>query len=158
MKSSKDDSSSPDAVTYGNLLKCVANLMEPGSRRSEMASNLFFAACQDGLVGGMCLDEIRRCVPPRVFLPLLADCGYDTPMVEGRKPHSVQLKELPKKWLSNVKKGDLVARQRASFKPKPSASNKRRKTSSRRREEKRARPAIRRPGSVTEYGSSSKEL
>ena len=157
MKSSKDDSLSPDAVTYGKLLKCVANLMEPGSRRNKMASSLFFAACQDGLVGGMCLDEIRRCVPPRAFLPLLADCGYDAPMVEGRKPHSVQLKELPKKWISNVRKSDLVARQRASFKPKPSVNNKRKKPR-RRREEKRATPAIRRPGSVTEYASSSKEL
>ena len=44
---------SPDALSYGNMLKCCANLMPPGDARSSMASRLFSSCCDEGLVGGM---------------------------------------------------------------------------------------------------------
>ena len=50
---------SPDAVSYGNMLKCCANLMPPGDQRTAMASRLFASCCDEGLVGGIALDEIR---------------------------------------------------------------------------------------------------
>jgi hypothetical protein len=67
---------SPDAVSYGNMLKAFANLMPTGEQRSAIAARLFASCCDTGSVGGMCLDKIRQCVPPRAFLPLLAGCGY----------------------------------------------------------------------------------
>ena len=43
---------SPDAVTYGDMLKCCANLMPPGNQRNAMASRLFASsrrpACRTG--------------------------------------------------------------------------------------------------------------
>ncbi|KAL7524905.1 hypothetical protein ACHAXR_000769 [Thalassiosira sp. AJA248-18] len=142
---------SPDAVSYGNMLKCCANLMPPGEQRNGMASRLFASCCDEGLVGGMCLDEIRRCIPPRALFPLLADCGYDKPLNQRRKAYSVQLRELPREWTMNVKRGDMVSRQRGSF------EQKKRERRPPRREEK-PKPVIRRPGLVVEYGSSSKDL
>jgi len=144
---------SPDAVSYGNMLKCCANLMPPGEQRNGMASRIFRKCCEEGLVGGMCLDEIRRCVPPRAFLPLLADCGYDKPMSQRRKAYSVTLRELPRKWTANVKRGDMAARQRGTFvKPK------KRQQQRRPLPEKKAVPVIRRPHQVFEYGASGKDM
>lgn len=146
---------SPDAVSYGNMLKCCANLMPTGDQRNGMASRLFASCCDDGLVGGMCLDEIRRCLPNRALFPLLADCGYDKALREGQKAYSVQLRELPREWTRNVKRGDMVSRQRGSFKEPRKRPE--RRTQQRRHQEKPA-PVIRRPGRVIEYGASSKEL
>mmetsp|Transcript_29617 Transcript_29617/g.54654 ORF Transcript_29617/g.54654 Transcript_29617/m.54654 type:complete len:152 (+) Transcript_29617:2-457(+) len=144
---------SPDAVSYGNMLKCCANLMPPGEQRNAMASRLFKKCCDEGLVGGMCLDEIRRCVPPRAFLPLLADCGYDKPMGQRRKAHSVELHELPRKWTTNVKRGDMASRQRASF-VKPKMKPERRT----RHPKEKVPPVIRRPGLLVEYGASARDM
>jgi len=144
---------SPNAVSYGNMLKCCANLMPPGDQRNGMASRLFGSCCQEGLVGGMCLDEIRRAIPPRAFLPLLADCGYDEPIRRRRKAFSIELRELPRKWTKNVSRGDMASRQRASFvKPEKKPEMRRQP-----REERQA-PVIRRPRMVVEYGASSKDL
>mmetsp|Transcript_27817 Transcript_27817/g.67037 ORF Transcript_27817/g.67037 Transcript_27817/m.67037 type:complete len:201 (+) Transcript_27817:1-603(+) len=150
----------PDAVSYGNMLKCCANLMPPGNHRNSFATRLFASCCDEGLVGGMCLDEIRRCIPPRAFLPLLADCGYDEPVRRRRKAHSVQLRELPREWTIKVKRGDLASRQRASFaKPtrKTQQQRERREYRSSRSREKTP-PVIRRPGLLIEYGASGKDL
>mmetsp|Transcript_24307 Transcript_24307/g.52520 ORF Transcript_24307/g.52520 Transcript_24307/m.52520 type:complete len:830 (+) Transcript_24307:85-2574(+) len=144
---------SPDAVSYGNMLKCCANLMPPGNQRNAMASRLFMSGSDEGLIGGMALDEIRRCVPPRAFLPLLADMGYDDPMRRRRKAHAVELRELPRKWTANVKRSDMASRQRASF-AKPKKKPERRP----RRHEEKAKPVIRRPGLLFEYGSSGKDM
>lgn len=144
----------PDAVSYGNMLKCCANLMPPGDQRNGMASRLFASCCDEGLVGGMCLDEIRRCLPQRALFPLFADCGYE-PLRKNQKAYAVQLRELPRAWTKNVKRGDMVSRQRGSFdKPK----KKRQGTRPYRRKQEKAPPVIRRPGRVIEYGASSKDL
>jgi len=147
---------SPDALSYGNMLKCCANLMPPGEQRNAMASRLFESCSNEGLVGGMVLDEIRRCIPPRAFLPLLADLGYDKP-IRNRKAHSVELRELPRKWTQNVKRSDMASRQRASFaKPKQQTHEKRR--DNRRPKKIEKKPVIRRPGLLFEYSSSGKDM
>ena len=145
----------PDAVSYGNMLKCCANLMPPGEQRNGMASRLFTSCCDAGLVGGMCLDEIRRCLPPRAFLPLLSDNGYDKPMRERRKAYSVQLHELPNKFTRNVKRGDMTSRQRSSF-AKPQKRPERRRRPPPPKEV--VRPVIRRPRQVIEYGASGRDM
>lgn len=134
---------SPDAVSYGNMLKCCANLMPPGSYRTKMASQLFTSCCNDGLVGGMCLDEIRRCLPPREFMQLLAKCGCNKPLNQGRMAHSVQLSQLPRAFTKNVKAGDLKDRQRDSYAPKKT------KNIVRGRKQKE-HPVLRRPGLLIE--------
>lgn len=141
---------SPDAVSYGNMLKTCANLMPPGEQRSSIAARLFSSCCEDGLVGGMCLDEIRRCVPPRAFLPLLADCGYDKPLRQRRQSHSVTLLELPPDWTMHVSSTDMASRQRGSFikQKQNTAKEMREKTP----------PVIPRPGLLVEYGASGRDL
>ncbi|KAL9180807.1 hypothetical protein ACHAXT_011260 [Thalassiosira profunda] len=143
---------SPDAVSFGNMLKSVANLMPPGDQRNAMASRLFASCCDEGLVGGMCLDEIRRCIPPRAFLPLLADCGWDKPIKQRRKAHSVQLRDLPRAWTANVKRGDMKSRQRSFAKPEKKQER------PRVRREEKERPVFRRPRQVIEYGASGKDM
>ena len=144
------DSNIVDAVSYGNMLKACANLLPPGDQRSAIASRLFASCCADGLVGGMCLDEIRRCMPPSLFLSLLADCGYDTLQRQQRKTYSVTLVELPQKWTRNVASTDMASRQRGSFvKPKLKPLSI--------REEKKA-PYIIRPSLIVEYGASGRDL
>ena len=145
-----DESNIVDAVSYGNMLKACANLLPPGDQRSAIASRLFTSCCADGLVGGMCLDEIRRCMPPPLFLSLLADCGYDTPQRQQRKVYSVTLVELPQNWTRNVVSTDMASRQRGSFvKPKLKPISI--------REEKKA-PYIIRPSLIVEYGASGRDL
>ena len=134
---------SPDAVSYGNMLKCCANLMPPGSHRTKMASQLFTSCCNEGLVGGMCLDEIRRGVPPRDFLQLLAKCGCNKPLNQGRMAHSVHLSHLPRDFTINVKSGDLKDRQRDSFAPKKSKGTGR-------GWKQKEQPVLRRPGLLIE--------
>jgi len=145
---------SPDALSYGNMLKCCANLMPPGEQRNAMASRLFESCANEGLVGGMVLDEIRRCIPPRAFFPLLADLGYDKP-IRNRKAHSIELRELPREWTQNVKRSDMANRQRASFKPKQQTQRKNNRRPNKKVEKK---PVIRRPGLLFEYSSSGKDM
>ena len=110
---------SPDAVSYGNMLKCCSNLMPQGESRTGMASRLFSYCVEAGLVGGMVLDEIRRSMPAEAFLKLLAECGCSKPMRQRKLASAVQLRDLPEKWTINVKGSDMASRQRASFvKPK----------------------------------------
>jgi hypothetical protein len=85
----------PDAVSYGNMLKCCANLMPPGNVRTSMASTIFSTCCEAGMVGGMVLDEIRRSIPSKEFLLLLAKCGYEKPLKQHKNAMSVELRRCP---------------------------------------------------------------
>jgi len=105
----------PDAVSYGMFLKCCANLMPFGNARKSMSESIFATCCKEGLVGGIVLDEIKRCIQSTDFLSLLARCGYK----RKGSVMSVNLGHLPPKWTVNVKRSDMSARQRsASVKPK----------------------------------------
>ncbi|KAL3759692.1 hypothetical protein ACHAWU_010261 [Discostella pseudostelligera] len=148
---------SPDAVSYGHMLKACANLMPPGEQRNAIASKIFASCCEEGLVGGMCLDEIRRCIPPRAFLPLLAEYGYDEPLRRSRKPHSVTLQELPREWTRRVAQTDMASRQRATFE-KPKKRRKQKEESWSRDHAVKSPPVIPRPGLLVEYGASGRDL
>lgn len=79
----------PDTVTYGNMLKCIANLMPQGDVRSRMALKIFDACREEGLVGTLVWNEIRRAVPSHQLekeYRLKGRCG------------DMQLKDLPKSW------------------------------------------------------------
>ena len=84
-----------------------------------MASTNFSACCIEGFVGGMVLDEIRRCIPSNEFVKLLAKCGYEKPLKQRSNAMSINLGQLPRKWISNVLRGEMFTRQRGiAVKPK----------------------------------------
>lgn len=106
------------------MLKCCANLMPISDVRTSMASNIFSSCCEQGLVGGMVLDEIRRCILAKQFLKLLAKCGYSKPLKQHSNAMSVTLRQLPRQWTANVKRGDMFTRQRgASLKRQQQSKN-----------------------------------
>lgn len=135
----------PDALSYGNMLKCCSNLMPTGNDRISMASAIFSTSCEEGLVGGMVLDEIRRSVPSKEFLLLLAKCGYDRPMRQHKNAMSVELRHLPRIWTANVKAGDMTSRQRGGF-----AKHKGLSKIQRSQAKLNAPPVIRKPGFLVE--------
>lgn len=94
----------PDTVTYGNLMKCFANLMSEGDRRNEMAMQLFQKCCDEGLVGDLVWNEVRRAVTSNQLNKFV---GKRTPV------QSIQLKDLPRQWTNNVH-GDKLAAKRKS--------------------------------------------
>lgn len=150
----RDDTyASPDAVSYGNMLKCCANLMPPGNARNSMASSIFSACCEEGMVGGMALDEIRRSIPSNDFLRLLAKCGYTRPLKQHSNAMSVDLRHLPRQWTANVKVGDMYSRQRGV------AHHRHGKRERPQSQKKSNTPVIRKPGFLVEPSwASGKDL
>ena len=143
-----------DAVSYGNMLKVFANLMPTGDARTSMSTTIFKSCCEEGSVGGLVLDEIRRCVPAKQFIQILAKCGYDKPMRQHQKAIDVQLRALPRQWTANVKKSDGRQRQRNTSKHQPE------KLQTNRKQEKTVvRPVFRKPSMLIETASiSGKDL
>lgn len=83
-----------DTISYGNMLKAVANLVSPGNKRYGMALRLFTDCCEKGLVEDLVWNEVQRCVPYHVLIDEL-----------GLKPigtgQTHRLRELPKQWRRN---------------------------------------------------------
>jgi hypothetical protein len=76
-------------VTYGNMIKCIANLMPQGDSRTRMALQVFDKCCEDGLVGNLVWNEIRRAVPSQILdktYSLKKRCG------------NMELRDLPRRW------------------------------------------------------------
>jgi hypothetical protein len=78
-----------DTVTYGNMLKCLANLMPDGEIRSTMALQIFDKCIDDGLVGTLVWSEVRRVVP--------AEQLAQTYRLNGHIG-SIQVRDLPRRW------------------------------------------------------------
>jgi PPR repeat. len=92
----------PDAVTYGMLLKCIANLVPKGKIRNNMASDVFRKCIDNGLVNGLVFDEIRRALPGRLLSALLKD-AQNARHGKMKKPLSLlELRDLPRSWRANV--------------------------------------------------------
>jgi hypothetical protein len=79
----------PDTVSYGNLLKCFANLVPQGQGRSDMALQIFQKCIEDGLVGSLVWNEVRRAVPLQVLAQIFKLKG---------QPGNMTLRDLPRKW------------------------------------------------------------
>ena len=85
----------PDMISYGNMLKVVANLVPKGKTRTEMALQLFQACCNDGLVGELVWSEARRALPAKTLTELLPT----------RKPISaIKIQDLPNSWKKSLPK------------------------------------------------------
>lgn len=79
----------PDTVTYGNMLKCLANLMPEGDVRISMALQIFDKCISDGLVGALAWNEVRRAVPAKELQNVYGLKGFVSTM---------QVKDLPRRW------------------------------------------------------------
>jgi hypothetical protein len=91
---SSRDAISRDTITYGNMLKCFANLMPPGDVRNRMALQIFQECCDEGLVGFLVWNEVRRAVPVKLLqeaCQLKGQCG------------SLDVRDLPRSWSENNK-------------------------------------------------------
>jgi hypothetical protein len=99
----------PDTVSYGNLIKCFANLMPQGKARNDMTMQVFNKCCEEGLVGELVWNEVRRAVPPKL---LAEKMGIST-----KSAGFVQVRDLPRDCRRNVK-GDKKAPPRRNADPK----------------------------------------
>lgn len=91
----------PDAITYGMMIKCIANLMPRGKIRNRMASDLFNKCKAEGLVNGLVFDEIRRAVPGAVISELLQDV-FRKKNSKRKKLSELSLRDLPYSWKASV--------------------------------------------------------
>lgn len=92
-----------DTVSYGNMLKCIANLVPKGDVRNRMALKVFQQCCEEGLVGSLVWNEIRRAVP---FKFLLEAFGGDLQRSlnndrQSLNIASVEVHQLPRHWTAN---------------------------------------------------------
>jgi len=92
-----------DTVTYGIMLKSIANLMPFGTVRNQMALQIFQECCNDGLVGFMAWNEVRRAVPIKI---LQEACMFK------RQIRSLEVKDLPKEWTKNCRERKRFTKQR----------------------------------------------
>ncbi len=112
----------PDAITYGMMIKCIANLMPRGEVRNKMASGLFNNAKEKGLVNGLVFDEIRRAIPGANMGGLLKDCFRNN---KKRKPLSeMMLRDLPRSWKANVVEAKPKRKKTKKKKEDPNAVEK----------------------------------
>ena len=108
--SSMRNSETPlDTVTYGNMLKCLANLIPEGDIRSSMALQVFDKCINDGLVGTLVWNEVRRAVPAKQLAKTYKLSG---PI------GSLQVRDLPREW----KKSNLDDRRAPQTKRIPTDS------------------------------------
>ena len=90
-----------DSITYGTLLKCMANLIPVGNpSRTKMSCNLFEKCCAEGLVGEMAWNEFRRSVSKKTLVQTLSK----SPKIDirNRSVAKIEVKDLPKDWTCNV--------------------------------------------------------
>ncbi|VEU39803.1 unnamed protein product [Pseudo-nitzschia multistriata] len=92
-----------DSVTYGLMLKCIANLMPKGKVRSQMALQIFRDCLDDGLVGFMAWNEVRRAVPSKI---IQQEFGFK------RQIGQLESKDLPREWTKHCKTNKKFDKQR----------------------------------------------
>lgn len=83
----------PDTVTYGNFIKCLSNLMPQGSVRNKMTMQVFEKCVEEGLVGALVWNEIRRAIPSNQL--------EERFRLKHGSVGNMQLPELPKSWKRN---------------------------------------------------------
>jgi len=88
----------PDTVSYGNLLKCCSNLMDRSNQRTAMSMKIFQQCCNDGMVGELVWNEIRRAVPSKSLVVVLPEALRHSRGGMG----SLQFSRLPRQWRRNV--------------------------------------------------------
>merc|ERR1711935_1242312 len=90
-----------DEISYGLMLKSIANLMprKEGTFRNRMALQIFRECSVNGLVGFLVWNEVRRAVPYKVLQE-----AYPR-LFNQRQISSMNVNELPNEWTRNCKRG-----------------------------------------------------
>jgi hypothetical protein len=114
----KSEFTAPDTVTYGNMLKCLANLMPQGEIRTQMALQIFAKCREEGLVGTLVWNEVRRAVPSWELEEKL----------NLKSSGNKQLRDLPQAWRQQNRNDKLAPRPTSRRKPQTPAAPKQRTT------------------------------
>ena len=86
----------PDDITYGNLIKAIANLLHDNrTKRQQLAIAVMRQCMDDGLVGDMVWQELPRCLTKKALYQLLPKALQDR--------DTVALLDLPRTWRRHVK-------------------------------------------------------
>ena len=108
-----------DYITYGTMLKCIANLVPPESidNRNQLASKIFQRCAGSGFVNGLVLKEFKRCVSNDCLLDVAGGGGARmNRRKEGssldRLAASITLSSLPREWKANVSESRKESRRR----------------------------------------------
>lgn len=92
--------SRPNNITYGTLLKAIANLLPYSDDREELVRSLFDQCCDEGNVDGFVLAQLRH-ASPQLYRDLVDEpCGLGGPD-SGSSVGSV-LRNIPSEWSANV--------------------------------------------------------
>lgn len=124
----------PDDITYGNLIKVIANLLHDNrTKRQQLALTVMRQCMEDGLVGDMVWQELPRCITQKALRNLL-------PTALQEKETPIELVDLPRKWRRNAK---IKAQRKKETKPKAPARS------------RHVRPIIKGPRGITEASWAS---
>jgi len=116
-----------DSITYGTLLKCMANLIPKGNpSRIKMSCDLFEKCCSEGMVGEMVWNEFRRAVSRKMLIQTLK-----TKLNASERPIPImQIRDLPSEWTCNVSETKVYRSNKHRGKQKKNGNPKRRGSSS----------------------------
>jgi hypothetical protein len=91
----------PNNITFGTLLKAVANLVPPyDPRREALARELFDQCCELGYVDGFVLSQVRN-ASPQLYRELVDEpCGLGGPTADTSV--SSLLRNTPSEWSASV--------------------------------------------------------
>ena len=112
---------SPDHISYGTFLKCIANLMfsEKSNKNTiskhKLIEQVFLKCCRDGQVGAIVLQQLRNACSDNkglyefiLFRALESLNGEQITRFDKRSLTSIGIDELPKEWTENVKEGRKI--------------------------------------------------
>lgn len=115
-----------DSITYGTLLKCMANLIPKGNpSRIKMSCDLFEKCCNEGLVGEMVWNEFRRAVSRKILIQTLKNKLN----ASEKSVSTIQLRDLPSEWTCNVSEAKGYRSNKNRSKQKKNNNSKRRGSS-----------------------------
>ena len=90
----------PNNITFGTLLKAIANLMPAGPEREALVADLFDQCCALGTVDAFVLSQVRN-ASPNLYRDLVEEpCGLGGPDSDN----SVQsvLLNIPQEWSNHI--------------------------------------------------------
>lgn len=96
-----DTSAQPDHVTYGSIMKCYRQLMEPSQERADIIQEIFKECKENGYVGILPLRELQMCLRQNDFREALGEG------VASSDSKAIDISLLPKEMTRNVPVNDM---------------------------------------------------
>ena len=94
------DELEPDHVTFGTVLKAVANLFLGEPDQIEFGKRVFHGACESGQVSLGVVSQLRQALPSEVFRELLPEECISS------DPPGILVNKLPDAWVCNVRESN----------------------------------------------------